>query len=269
MVLQERVKSRRVVTEYELVKSVEMHFWLTGTANDEAAWTYTLANTLGQYAGLNRKSVNIEPEWVNLTTNDGLWYITIVYGEYPIVGESTFSFDTSGGQQHITQSLQTVARRALPGRTPSDCKGAIGVTNDSVEGVDIVMPVYSFSEAHYFVDEFVTLDYRLTLRNLTATVNNSAWRGFEAGEVLFLGAAGSKRGFGDWEIRFSFASSENEDEYRVGDVLPAPKKGWHWAWVRYADDTDVSSASWVKTPKELHIEKVYKESDFTLLGIGV
>jgi len=69
---------------------------------------------------------------------------------------------------------------------------AIGVTDTGVEGVEIVVPVYNFSETHYLPDGQVTQGYKLTLFGLTGKVNNGSFRGFAAGEVLFLGASGSK-----------------------------------------------------------------------------
>jgi len=43
--------------------------------------------------------------------------------------------------------------------------GAVGVTHDSVEGVDITIPVYSFSETHFLDAAFVTPAYYGTLFN--------------------------------------------------------------------------------------------------------
>jgi hypothetical protein len=45
-----------------------------------------------------------------------------------------------GGTQHITQSLATIQKYAAAGTAP-DFGGAIGVTHDSVEGVDITVPM--------------------------------------------------------------------------------------------------------------------------------
>ena len=117
----------------------------------------------------------------------------------PIGGESSFAFDTSGGTQHITQSLATIASYAASG-TPPDFGGAVGVTHDSVEGVDITIPVYSFSETHFLDAAFVTPAYYGTLFNLTGKVNNASFKGLAAGECLFLGASGSKRGAEDCDI---------------------------------------------------------------------
>lgn len=55
----------------------------------------------------------------------GVWDVTAHYGkqEPKETGQSSFSFDTSGGTQKITQSLQTVARYAAAGQQAPDCAG--------------------------------------------------------------------------------------------------------------------------------------------------
>ena len=67
------------------------------------------------------------------------------------------------------------------------------MTHDAIEGVDITIPVYSFSETDFPDAAFVTLAYYSTLFNLTGKVNNASFKGLAAGECLFLGASGSKR----------------------------------------------------------------------------
>ena len=174
----------------------------------------------------------------------------------------------SGGTQHITQSLQTVGSYAPPGKQAPDFKGAIGVTHDSVEGVDITIPVYNFSETHYIATAAVTGAYKAALFNLTGKVNDGAFRGFAIGEVLFLGASGSKRGEDDWEITFRFAASPNVTGLTIGDITGIDKKGWEYMWVRYADAEDAAAKAIVKKPVAVYVEKVYETGDFAGLGIG-
>jgi len=69
--------------------------------------------------------------------------------------ESTYTFDTGGGTQHITQSFKTKGSYPAPGFAAPDFRGAIGVTHEDVEGVDITVPVYNFSETHYIDDALV------------------------------------------------------------------------------------------------------------------
>jgi hypothetical protein len=174
--------------------------------------------------------------------------------------------DTGGGTQHITQSRATVSKHAPVGETAPDFKGAIGVTTDSVEGTDITIPVFNFAETHYVPTAAVTDGYKLALFNLTGKVNSAAFRGFQPGEVLFLGASGSKRGKDDWEITFRFAASLNVAGLGVGDIVGIDKKGWEYLWVRYADAEDENVL--VKQPIAAYVEQVYQEADFSGLGIG-
>jgi len=201
---------------------------------------------------------------------ENIWEGSVRYGklEPPKTGDSSYQFDTGGGTQHITQSLATVGRYAPPGKTAPDFQGAIGVTHDNVEGVDITVPVYNFSELHYIASSLVTGAYKATLFYLTGRVNNAPFRGFAAGEVLFLGASGSKRGQEDWEISFKFAASPNMTGLTIGDITGIAKKGWEYLWVRYADAEDAAAKALVKRPAAVYVEKVYLDGDFSLLGIG-
>jgi hypothetical protein len=174
--------------------------------------------------------------------------------------------DTGGGTQHITQSRATVSKHAPAGETAPDFKGAIGVTTDSVEGTDITIPIFNFAETHYVPTAAVTDGYKLALFSLTGKANDAAFRGFQAGEVLFLGASGSKRGKDDWEITFRFAASLNITGLGVGDIVGIDKKGWEYLWVRYADAEDENVL--VKQPIAAYVEQVYQEADFSGLGIG-
>lgn len=250
--------------------SVEMLYILTGTSDDVTAKNLISSSTPTSHNGLTRQSIQIEPEWVDSTAGDGRWLATVRYGVKPPaeVGESSFAFDTSGGTQHVTQSIATVNRYAAPGKTAPDFGGAIGVTHDNVEGVDINVPVYAFSETHYLADSFVTPTYRGTLFSLTGKVNNGSFNGCAAGECLFLGASGSKRGTDDWEITYRFAASPNRTGISVGGIGGISKKGWEYMWVRYADSEDAAAKAIVKKPVAVYIDRVYEEGKFALLGIG-
>jgi len=268
LTLTEKLDSRKWTTGDNA--SVEMVYILTGTSDDVTAKNLIASSTASTYNGLVRQSIQIEPEWVDTTTGDGQWVATVRYGVRPPteVGESSFSFDTSGGTQHITQSLATIHRYGAPGTTAPDFGGAIGVTHDNVEGVDITVPVYSFSETHYLDAAVVTPAYKGTLFSLTGKVNNASFKGLAAGECLFLGASGSKRGAEDWEITYRFAGSPNRTGLVVGPITGISKKGWEYMWVRYADSEDAAAKAIVKKPVAVYIERVYEEGNFAALGIG-
>ncbi len=263
----ENIDSRQI-TE---TQSAELIYTITGTADEAAAVASLKAAAPTVLHGMKRQPVTVEPVHVDTTNPDKcIWtgtanYAPFEYQEPPQTGESVFNFDTGGGTQHITQSLQTAGR--YPGSAP-DFKGAIGVTQDSVEGVDITVPVYAFSETHYVPASQVTTAYKATLFNLTGRVNNGSFKGLAAGECLFLGASGSRRGADDWEITFRFAGSPNRTGLSVGPITGIAKKGWEYLWVRYADVEDTGSNTLVKQPIAAYVERVYEDGNFAALGIG-
>ena len=261
----EKVDSRERVIGAKT--SVTMRYLVSGHASDTDARAELLAGTPPFYENLVRDECTLEPLFVDTVTGQGTWDCAVRYVapelSPPQVGESSVAFDTGGGTQHITQSRQTLLK--FPETAP-DFKGAIGVTHESVEGVDITVPVYNFSETHYFSE--VSLGYRMTLFALTGKINSGSFRGLGAGECLFLGAAGSQRGAELWEVTFRFAASPNRSDIPVGDLTVSHKLGWDYLWVRYADSEDTASHTLVKKPIAAYVERVYEMASFGVLGIG-
>jgi hypothetical protein len=189
----------------------------------------------------------------------------------PETGESSFSFDTSGGSVHITQSEATVQTYAASGETAPNFNGAIGVERSSneqtVTGCDITSPVYQFAETHYVAAATVNDSYKGNIFSLTGKVNSDTFRGCDPGECLFLGASGSKRSDADWEITFRFAASPNRTGLSIGTAITGiAKKGWEYLWVLYKEK-DVSGVI-TKTPQAAYVEQVYETAAFSGLGLG-
>jgi hypothetical protein len=242
--------------------------YIVSQAADEAEVKSAAADDIPEtYSDMPRKSIEVA-ERVNATT----WKVVARYEtpDYNPVDppEPVFSFDTGGGTQHITQSLETVSRH---GSAASDeLGGAIGFDGENVEGVDITVPVFNFSETHYKSAASVSQSYRVAIFHTTGTVNSSSFRDYAAGEVLFLGASGSRRGDDpgdDWEITFKFAAQPNRTGITVGDISGISKKGWEYMWVEYAADVDSSVHRHIKKPVAVYIEKVYDDGDFDDLDI--
>jgi hypothetical protein len=133
--------------------------------------------------------------------------------------------------------------------------------------VDITAPIFHFSETHYKNNSEVTQAYKLILFDLTGKVNDAAFKGFAIGEVLFLGASGSKTGTDNWEITYNFAASKNATDIDIGQITVTDKKGWEYLWIRYADAEDATAKRVVKRPIAAYVEKVYEEGDFSDLDI--
>ena len=247
-------------------------YLIRGTTDEQAALTALAAGSAAAYNGLSRLSWNVSP------MSDGesvpsTWEGTVQYGLVSSaprqVGESVYSFDTAGGTQHITQAKQHVASYARGSDTAPYLEGAIGYDGHDVQGCDITVPVYNFSETHYLAAESVTDAYKAALFSLTGKTNDGTFRGFQAGEVLFLGASGTQRqGDKAWEITFRFAASPNVSNLTIGGSSGIAKKGWEYLWVQYEDAKDNTAKAILKRPRYVFVERVYDAGNFAGLGIG-
>ena len=218
------------------------------------------------YAGLERISIEIT-ERVNADT----WKVLAIFGDDSGGGTTTPqdswpSLDHCGGTQHIRQSLKTVDRYGP--KASNVLGGAIGYDGETVQGVDITVPIFNFTETHYLQDAVVTRSYRHKVFQLTGKVNKYGFKGFDGGEVLFMGANGAKRGGEEWEVTFRFAALPNQTGIRVGDITGIAKKGWDYLWVQYADEVDPAINQVVKKPVAVYIEQVYEMVNLSALGIG-
>jgi hypothetical protein len=183
------------------------------------------------------------------------------------------SFDTTGATQHITQAypIGSAAEKRFPSNA-ANMSGAIGVDSNGVNGVDVVTPQFQWQETYEVPSMYVTGPYIIGVSTITGTTNNAGFRGFAAGEVLFLGCSGSQewdeaKGDGPWSLSYRFVASKNVTNQTIGSITGISKKGHEYLWVRYEDTVD--SSSLLKRPKAVYVNSVYRESNFSALGIGV
>lgn len=268
---EELVDSRKVSSGDK--PKIELLYRLGGTSDEALALSTangSVPSTYGSAPVLVKQTVKVEPVWVDTVSDTGEWRVTATYGESEPaeVGGSSYNFDTGGGTSHITHSKSTEHSYKAGGGSAPDHKNAIGWTPDGIEGVDIVTPVFNFSETHILDDATINAAYKLALRNATGKTNSATFKGFAAGTVLFLGASGSKRGSDSWEVTFNFAVGTNETGLAVGDITGIAKDGWEYLWIRFEDEVDDTAKSRVRRPLAVYIEKVYDSADFSTIGIG-
>jgi hypothetical protein len=259
---------------------------LFGTANDvevHAAVNQQISSVgYGwQYPGVSDAQLWAESYSITFL-GDNAWQVTINYektGAEPSTPDPmkrARSFDTTGGTQHITQAVSVGSGGTLDFEkrfpsTATNMSGAIGVDANGVSGVDIVVPQLQWQEQYDVPNAYVTAAYVRGVAGITGTTNNASFRGFDAGEVLFVGCSGSQewdseKGSGPWALSYRFVASKNVTGQTIGSISGIEKKGHEYLWVRYEDS--VSSNTLLKQPKAVYVSKVYKDSDFSLLGLG-
>ncbi|MBI9017378.1 MAG: hypothetical protein JEZ07_08980 [Phycisphaerae bacterium] len=242
--------------------SATLVYLISGTASEFDAISTLAGNAPTVFSFMQRKSYSVKP------ISNTIWEGRADYGaNAPDTSTFTTSFDTTGGTQHITQSLENLGNYAPAGKTAPDFMGAIGVTKNSVQGVDVPVPVFKWQETHYITN---ANDNALVYRNLTGCTNDAAFRGFAAGEVRFLGASGEYDGASSkWRVTFKFESGVHITNLAVGDITVTAKPAWAYLWVRHGTAEDNAANTLVQRPMSAHVELVSPDADFSSLGIGV
>ena len=239
---------------------IDLLYTVRGTEDEAAVRALAASTAPATYEDLDLVNIETDPQ------GGGVWYVAAKYELLDFAAD--FEFDTSGGTQRLATSLATLQREALPGYVAPNYQGAINVTEDRVEGVDITVPVFNFSETRYVHPLNVTPLFKYNIFQLTGRVANASFKGFAKGEVLFLGASGSRRGRERWAITYKFAASPNVVAEPLGSGgLLVTKEGWEHLWVRFEDEID--SHRLVKIPVAFYVERVYPYGNMALLGIGV
>lgn len=216
--------------------------------------------------GLTKDNFRIEE-----VAGPGLWEITVSYtkrSRQPAnTGEIEYAFDVALEGQKILQSYDTVAKYVETG-TPKDYHGAINVdSNGEAQGVDVRVPISSFTISYYPAVAIVTNAYRKTIRDAVGTVNGTTFQSHPPGEVLFTGVSGRARNITDWELIYRFETRPNRTGLAIGSINIPSVDGWDLIWVKYAPD--VSADTYIRKPIQVNIERVYNRIDFTsVLGIS-
>ncbi len=252
--------------------------WVARGTNDEALAVVAVQDASpAVLRGMLRRSINLTER-----VNDQTLKYVVRYAlpsasdqekEHDGEDAAIFSFDTGGGTAHITNSLATEARTPA---TAEDLKGAIGWDGEHVQGVDIAVPVFTFGAEVSLPQEAVDGAYMRTLFDLTGTVNDGPFQLengplFSAGEVLFLGAAGSlaapdQDGERRWKLTFRFSAFPNEVAAVVGDLAPMAKDGQDYLWVQYGEVMGAHASKFAK-PVAAYVERVYKRTNFGQLAL--
>jgi hypothetical protein len=186
-------------------------------------------------------------------------------------GEYKISFDTTGGTAKFVQSYATKTFKMSGDQRDYDCGGAINIVDGNVQGIDVVVPSQKLTISCRQPLAVITDAYCRVLVDMTGTINDDTYFGYEAGELLFLGASGMQAKLSDPQIDYHFLASKNVVE-TIGTgstAIPNVAKGGHeylWTWF-YEDIVDSVLVSKSK-PLFIKVEQVYPESDFDVLGIS-
>lgn len=274
------VSERHDSRTWEDGKYGELIYTVQGTAEESQAISLLESMAPETKHSLYRGNIRVEPEFIDSNnTRNCLWKGIVPYyspsspsyapeGYIPETGDWNYSFNTGGGTRHITQSLWTRKRfTTTAGDQGPDYKGAIGVTSSGVAGCDVRSSAFAFSLVTHPDDDQIDMEYLKLLSDLTGTVNENEYQGWDPGELLLVGARGQKRRRGDWEIEYEFAVSRNLEDFYVGDIHVDWKYGWEYMWIVYDYGDDEVNHILLQKPVQVILEGVYFFRDFSQLKI--
>lgn len=256
------------------IKEAERHYVILGATDEVTAYNALYAAVPVIIGGLpiNIPSITVEETFTNVYAGEAKWSFKDKDSGQD-ANKFSVSFDVGGQTTHITQSKSTVNTYLAAGAKKFDYKGAINVQEDgTVDGCDIIVPAITFQIDYTVLPSLITESYTAMLALVCGRTNNATYKGFAAGELLLNKVSGQRRDRDNWDISFGFLVSKNRTDLMVGTIGPISKKGWEYMWARYArqqlkDPTTEKVIGTCKQPVQVYIEKVYDDTDYSVLNI--
>lgn len=205
------------------------------------------------------------PEVWDVDVNYSLWALN--------ENDWSYSFDFTGGTQHITSAKEHIADIVDAGEAEGNYQhgGLINVDKDgNVHGLDMVIPVAKFHIQFAMPAILVTDAYKRTLLQLIGKTNNALYKGALKGELLLTGVQGklSKRNPEVFDISYQWAFEQDAPEFTIGTLPTTHKEGWHYVWTETEQITSPAGGRLTSKLRAYHVERIYDYADFSLLGLG-
>ena len=178
-----------------------------------------------------------------------------------------FGFDSSGGTRHVT--VANSQKRIVGTMNAGNLVGWNGLQGrDSlVAGVDVPTANARLWYSKVFRAGSLSTAKMRNWIEYTGMSNYLAWKGWQPGELLFLGASFSGKTTGSIKVTFNFSVRPNEVlTWTVGSKTTKFKvEGFQYVWTH----TQVKNQSNVPTPviTDVFVANVVKYIEFSKLGI--
>lgn len=257
--------------------NAELRYLVSGT-NDEAEAKAAVKAQLTTYLGLWPNEVSLE----QMDAYNGGFKVfrsIVTYGPTPGgigVGDDedipvTWSMEFATESVKIQQAIAVVNTYhddAVRGLEPDNFNGAINVTDEGVEGVEVQVPVCSLSASWSIPTTSWNPAYRVTLARLVGSINNSTWYGFSPREVRFDGASITGTLGERTSLTWRFSVSPNAYGLQIGRITDITKAGWDYLWCKYSSDESAAAKLLIPRPYMVNVVQVYPLANFLSIGIG-
>jgi len=251
--------------------SVEVQYLVFEVASEEAALSAVYSNVAKTSNGLPLYSLEIDSRKTNNT-----FQVNVLYKEEETTDtgssddddkeEPTESFDCGGGTKHMLYSLSQ--KKAYGDKDAGGAIGWNGKTGDDCEIAGVDVPTAQLRETYTKQMRISSLNtsFKRKVAALVGKVNSGSFKGWSAGEAMFLGMSYSTpaKKAKKVTVSFNFAIQPNETGVKIGS-RSVSKKGFEYVW---AISKTVAGSGTPKLEVEgIYVDQVCEYASFSGLGI--
>ena len=253
-------------------KSVEIRYIVFEAADEDTALTAVLGVAAKELNDLPLDSIEIDERCGDQTFKINALYKTEDTsssggGDDDDDDEDpTISFDCGGGSKHLLYSL--AQKKVFGDKDPGGAIGWNGKTGDDCEITGVDIPTAQLRETYTVQMKVSKLStsYKKKVAALVGKVNSGTFKGWSAGEVMFLGMSYSTpaKKAKKVTVTFNFAIQPNESKVKVGGKSVS-KKGFEYVW---AISKTVANNGTPKMQVEgIYVDQVCEYASFSSLGL--
>lgn len=252
-----------------------------GTGDDITACTSAYEFAPDEFSEIPKKSASVAER---LTEN--AWKIEVNYGSESKSSsgdsgseddEATMNFDCSAGTKHMTQAIEQTCVYAGSGESKdsSDEASAVPIgwngkdgSESEAAGVDVSIGELRETYTKTMSKSKVTgTSWKRKVAELVGKVNSGSFKGWNAGEVMFLGCSYSapSKGSKKVSVSFHFAIRLNESKATVAGQNIGSKKGFEYLWA--LTDDEVRDGERKRKVRKIYKAVVCETDGFGGLGI--
>lgn len=181
--------------------------------------------------------------------------------------QSTVSFDCGGGTRHVTYSMNQ--KRVIGNKDAGGYIGWDGKT-DAINGVDV--PTAQFRETYTVNKKIRDIEdtrYKRLVGSLVGTVNDAPFKGWQKGEVMFLGMSYStpEKNKKKVTVTYNFMIQPNELQAKIGDLNIGNVEGFEYVWAMHNKVIDPVTKKLKVEVEAAYVEQVCVYKNFKQLGL--
>ena len=252
-----------------------------GTEDDITACTSAYEFAPDEFSEIPKKSASVAER-----LTDTAWKIEVNYGSESKSSsgdsgdesdEATMNFDCSAGTKHMTQAIEQTCVYAGSGESKDSTDEASAVpigwngkdgSESEAAGVDVFIGELRETYTKTMSKSKVTgTSWKRKVAELVGKVNSGSFKGWSAGEVMFLGCSYSapSKGSKKVAVSFHFAIRLNESKATVAGQNVGSVKGFEYLWA--LTDDEVKDGERKRKVKKIYKAVVCETDGFGGLGI--